>query len=199
MKYIRTTWKKKKYNNYEIQEITGINNNICSIISFLADKHRNLLYQSLYESGNSQYNEQKAWDIIRHIFPFYDCVENIISNGLTQTIPSCLMNAVMFIPDFGTTISLKEQFGLELAPSGQTILQSIIPDFEPITDISKTFRHRVINLIFANNKTASIVEKIISSDPAKKMNIIIFFRNRRIEIEEELKAVNYAQHPPQPL
>lgn len=90
-------------------------NNIDYLVNLLSKKHRDTLYNTLYKSGNDQSGLQKTWSVIKHIIPFYDCVDSTINNDPVQAIPSCLMDAVALIPVFGQATSLSAKFGMGLA------------------------------------------------------------------------------------
>lgn len=90
-------------------------NNIDYLVNFLSKKHRDTLYHTLYQLGNDQSGLQKTWSVIKHIIPFYDCVEGTINNDPVQAVPSCLMDAVALIPVFGQAASLGTKFGMGLA------------------------------------------------------------------------------------
>ncbi|MDH0353401.1 hypothetical protein N7387_01640, partial [Morganella sp. GD04133] len=90
-------------------------NNINYLVNLLGKKHRDTLYDTLYQLGNDQSGLQKTWSVIKHIIPFYDCVEGTINNDPVQAIPSCLIDAVALIPVFGQAASLGAKFGMGLA------------------------------------------------------------------------------------
>lgn len=90
-------------------------NNINYLVNLLGKKHRDTLYDTLYQLGNDQSGLQKTWSVIKHIIPFYDCVEGTINNDSVQAIPSCLIDAVALIPVFGQAASLGTKFGMGLA------------------------------------------------------------------------------------
>ncbi|EKT64597.1 EndoU domain-containing protein [Providencia burhodogranariea] len=85
-----------------------------SFIDALSDIHRNKIYNGLDASGDDKSDIQKTWYAIKHIIPFYDCVEGVINNNPVQAVPSCLMDAVAFIPVFGQAASLSSKFGMGL-------------------------------------------------------------------------------------
>lgn len=85
-----------------------------SFIDSLSDIHRNKIYNGLYTSGDNKSDIQKIWNVIKHFIPFYDCVEGVINNNPVQAVPSCLMDAVAFIPVFGQAASLSSKFGMGL-------------------------------------------------------------------------------------
>lgn len=92
-------------------------NNLYSIVNFLSKKHHKTLYQNLYKTGNvsnDSFDIKNIWDVAKHMIPFYDCVEGIIDSDPMQAVPACLMDAVAFIPVFGTVASLSEKFGTGL-------------------------------------------------------------------------------------
>lgn len=95
--------------------LIGNDNNIDTITNSLSEKHREHLYHALHEAGNDKSGIQKIWNVIKHLIPFYDCVEGSVNNNLEQAIPSCLMDAVSFIPVFGKAASLGSKFGMGLA------------------------------------------------------------------------------------
>lgn len=95
--------------------LTGSGGNINLITDSLSKKHRDNLYSALHEAGNDKSDIQKTWNVVKHIIPFYDCVEGIINNDPGQAVPSCLMDAMAFIPVFARAASLSAKFGMGLA------------------------------------------------------------------------------------
>lgn len=98
----------------EGKKISDNSNNIYYLVNFLSKKHRDTLYDTLYKLGNNQSGLQKTWSVIKHIIPFYDCVDGTINNDPVQAIPSCFMDAVALIPVFGQATSLGAKFGMGL-------------------------------------------------------------------------------------
>lgn len=94
--------------------ISNGSNNIDYLIYSLSEKHRDILYHSLYELGNDKSDLDKTWSVVKHIIPFFDCVEGIINNDPVQAVPSCLMDAMAFIPVFGSAVNLSTKFGTGL-------------------------------------------------------------------------------------
>ncbi|MCT2386406.1 hypothetical protein [Erwinia pyrifoliae] len=97
------------------QALTGNDSHINTITSSLSKKHHDDLYNALYEAGNDKSDIQKIWGVVKHLIPFYDCVEDIVNNNLQQAVPTCLMDAVAFIPVFGEAASLSGKFGMGFA------------------------------------------------------------------------------------
>lgn len=85
------------------------------LVDYLSNLHRNTLYQALYASGNDQSDFQKVWRVIKHIVPFYDCIEGIVNSDPAQAIPACLQDALAFIPLLGQAANLGSKFGLGLS------------------------------------------------------------------------------------
>lgn len=85
-----------------------------SLIDALSDIHRDKIYNGLHTSGDDKSDIQMMWNVIKHFIPFYDCVEGVINNNPVQAAPSCLMDAVAFIPVFGQAVSLSGKFGMGL-------------------------------------------------------------------------------------
>lgn len=85
-----------------------------ALIDTLSNIHRNKIYNALHTSGDDKSDIQKIWNVIKHFIPFYDCVEGVINNNPVQAAPSCLMDAVAFIPVFGQAMSLSGKFGMGL-------------------------------------------------------------------------------------
>jgi len=97
------------------QKISDENDNINSLVESLSGRHRDEFYRKLYESGNDKSDIQKLWVVIKHIIPFYDCIEGILNNDVVQAVPACLMDALAFIPVFGQAASLSGKFGIGIA------------------------------------------------------------------------------------
>ncbi|WP_213990805.1 hypothetical protein [Sodalis sp. dw_96] len=85
------------------------------LIEFFAQIHRDNIYNYLYESGNDKSNIQKIWSLVKNMIPFYDCIDGIIDNNPIEAVPSCLMDAVSFIPVFGQAARLSGKFGMRIA------------------------------------------------------------------------------------
>lgn len=88
---------------------------IKSLVNFLSIKHRDKLYQSLYEKGNDSSHIIKIWNILKHTIPFYDCAEGIINNDPVQGAPSCVMDGIASTPAFSLAVDLTGHFGMKLA------------------------------------------------------------------------------------
>lgn len=95
--------------------LIGNGSHIDIITDSLSEKHRGRLYNELHEAGNDKSDLQNIWNIIKHLIPFYDCVEGVVNNNLEQAIPLCLLDAVSFIPAFGKAANLSGKFGMGLA------------------------------------------------------------------------------------
>ncbi|QHQ25695.1 hypothetical protein GMX10_17865 [Pectobacterium parvum] len=98
--------------------ITGDVNHIVLITDYLRNKHRDVLYNTLYEAGNDKSDIQKIWSVVKHIIPFYDCVEGIINKDIEHAVPACLIDAISFISVFGSVASLNGKFGMGLVRGG---------------------------------------------------------------------------------
>ncbi|EMA4781802.1 EndoU domain-containing protein [Providencia rettgeri] len=87
-------------------------NKISALVNSLCNIHQESLYDGLYQSGNTQSDNQKVWNIVKHVIPFYDCVEGIINDDPVQAVPACLLDAMSLIPVFGEITSLTGKFGM---------------------------------------------------------------------------------------
>ncbi|EGP5687320.1 QWxxN domain [Enterococcus faecium] len=129
----------------------------------LSHKHRHELYDKLYQSGDEKTPLEKAFDVLTHIVPFYDCVTGIIEQDIEKAVPSCLIDVALLIPVAGEAVALSTKFGLgvakaiargglrsalrnsghflptsvELGKLGVSIVRYIDPGVELITDSSK--------------------------------------------------------------
>lgn len=90
---------------------SGSGGNVNIITDSISKKHRDDLYNALYEAGNDKSDIQKVWNVIKHFIPFYDCVEGGVNNNPEQAVPACLLDAVAFVPVFGKAVSLSGKFG----------------------------------------------------------------------------------------
>ncbi|MGM9904355.1 MAG: hypothetical protein ACI32O_10600 [Enterococcus sp.] len=84
-------------------------------IEILSRKHSDQLYSQLYDSGNDKADIEKAWNVIKHFIPFYDCVTGIINQDVGEAVTSCTIDALLFIPVFGQIASLNMKFALGVA------------------------------------------------------------------------------------
>ena len=78
-------------------------------------KHSDQLYNQLYDSGNDKADIKKAWDVIKHFIPFYDCVVGIKNQDVGEAVTSCTIDALLFIPVVGQITSLNMKFALGVA------------------------------------------------------------------------------------
>ncbi|MGM9904023.1 MAG: hypothetical protein ACI32O_08880, partial [Enterococcus sp.] len=85
------------------------------LIETLSRKHSDQLYDQLYDSGNDKADIEKAWDVIKHFIPFYDCVTGIIDRDTGQAVVSCTIDALLMIPVLGQITSLNMKFALGVA------------------------------------------------------------------------------------
>ncbi|MBS0673327.1 hypothetical protein KFO60_13505, partial [Enterococcus faecalis] len=80
-------------------------------------KHRDALYQQLYDSGNEQTTATKVWNVLKHVIPFYDCVVGISEQNAEEAVPNCLIDAVSLIPLLGQVTTFNMRFALGVAKS----------------------------------------------------------------------------------
>ncbi|MDA9461852.1 hypothetical protein B835_1779 [Enterococcus mundtii 3F] len=80
-------------------------------------KHRDALYQQLYDSGNEHTTATKVWNVLKHVIPFYDCVVGISEHNAEEAVPNCLIDAVSLIPILGQVTTFNMRFALGVAKS----------------------------------------------------------------------------------
>ncbi|THE16152.1 hypothetical protein E1H99_00935 [Enterococcus hirae] len=85
------------------------------LIDLFSQKHSDALYDELYKSGNDKSYSEQAWDFIKHLIPFYDCITGIANQDASQAVPSCVIDAVLLIPIIGQITALNTRFALGLA------------------------------------------------------------------------------------
>ncbi|WP_395488897.1 hypothetical protein ACG1VR_12250 [Cedecea davisae] len=105
---------KFKY-SFSINKTAGKYNDEAALVNWLKNKHREALFNNLYQSGNDQSEFQKIWSFIKHLIPFYDCIESIVNKDPLQAIPACLTDALSFLPVFGQATRLSTKFGMQVA------------------------------------------------------------------------------------
>lgn len=88
-----------------------------TLSSQISLKHKDALYQQLYASGNEQTTTTKAWNVIKHLIPFYDCVVGIADQNVEEAVPNCLIDAVSLIPVLGQVNYFNMRFALGVAKS----------------------------------------------------------------------------------
>lgn len=89
--------------------------NVETFIEKISGKHRDALYQHLYDSGNDKTTTEKIWDVVKHFIPFYDCVVSSINRQVGEAVASCLVDVVLLIPLFGPVASLNTKFVMGVA------------------------------------------------------------------------------------
>lgn len=88
------------------------------VSNYLSQQHANRFFDSLYEAGHDYSGIEKVWNVVKHIIPFYDCVEGVSSGDslqIAQALPSCLLDTLAFIPVVGQAASLSGKYGLSVA------------------------------------------------------------------------------------
>ncbi|ADP10437.1 conserved uncharacterized protein [Erwinia sp. Ejp617] len=81
-----------------------------NIINHFKEKHRSELYERTLMAGYDKTPEQKAFEFLMHLFPFYDCVNEKFPNNII----SCVMDLVTVIPVVGSSVNLTWKFGFSL-------------------------------------------------------------------------------------
>ena len=85
-----------------------------AIIDYLAKGHSDDLYHSLYQQGNDKSDIQNIWQYVKHLIPFYDCVEAVVDGDAVQAVPACLMDIISMIPVSGQAASIGGKFTISL-------------------------------------------------------------------------------------
>lgn len=85
------------------------------LINAISAIHRENIYRLLYAAGDEASDIQKLWTYVKHIIPFYDCIEGIIDNNPVQAVPSCMVDAVSMVPVFSQTIKVGRVFNAGLS------------------------------------------------------------------------------------
>ncbi|CCG88395.1 membrane-targeted effector domain-containing toxin [Erwinia piriflorinigrans] len=86
-----------------------------SLVHFLSTSHREKLYHALFEAGNDSSEIGKIWDVVKHIIPFYDCIEGVVNNDPVQAVSSCIMDALPVGTVTGMATDLSVHFAMKLA------------------------------------------------------------------------------------
>lgn len=87
------------------------------LIENLSQQHRNKIYDALYQKGNDQSKTMTLLNTLKHIVPFYDCVEGVSSGNslqIAEAIPSCFLDALALVPGVGQAAALSGKFGAQL-------------------------------------------------------------------------------------
>lgn len=164
-------------------------NNLHSIVDFLSMKYHNDLYRDLYKIGDTGGNDivdrKNIWNIVKHITPFYGCVENIIDSNPVQAIPACLIEVELASKNLLQEISLP--MASELTSLGKETVRDIDHGFELITDISSTSGQRILKQMPGNKQTERIAQKITSEgllDSLPQIHADIYIIEQVPEIKE---------------
>ncbi|MCW2484328.1 hypothetical protein J5069_00300 [Candidatus Symbiopectobacterium sp. NZEC127] len=102
------------------------------LIGYLSKKHSDDFYHQLYASGNDKSGLQKAWGFVKHVIPFYDCIEGIVNNDAAQAVPACMMDIIGLIPVAGQAANMAGKFGTGLAKGlrygGRSLMRGTVGD-----------------------------------------------------------------------
>lgn len=88
------------------------------IAYYLSQLHGINFNDNLYAAGYEYSDSEKVWNVVKHIIPFYDCIEGLSSGDslqIAQALPSCMLDALAFIPLAGQAASLGGKYGMSLA------------------------------------------------------------------------------------
>ncbi|MGG5322094.1 hypothetical protein IGL76_002867 [Enterococcus sp. DIV2381] len=85
------------------------------LIDYIGGKHRDTVYQQLFDSGKETTTAEKVRDVFKHLIPFYDCVVGIINKDVGEAVPSCMLDVVSLIPVLGQVTSLNTRFAFGMA------------------------------------------------------------------------------------
>lgn len=107
---------------YEFEQVFKIDkqpvlikqNKFNSLIDALRDSNRMTLFNELYQSGNDQSDSQQIWNVVKHIIPFYDCINSIIDADILSSAIDCIMDIISLIPVLGQATKLSTKFGVGL-------------------------------------------------------------------------------------
>lgn len=84
---------------------------------YFSQRHANTFYTALYEKGHDYAGIEKIWNVVKHLIPFYDCIDGLTSGDdfkIARALPSCMLDALAFIPVAGQVASLTGKYGLSL-------------------------------------------------------------------------------------
>ncbi|XTZ39719.1 hypothetical protein ACQYRI_06945 [Salmonella enterica] len=108
------------------------------LIYWLSEQYRNTYYTTLYHSGDDKSELEKIWNFIKHIIPFYSCLEGLVSGQKQQVIealPDCFIDVLLFIPLVGQSAALSGRFGLGVA---RGVRNSVLKSTAVVRDKSLT-------------------------------------------------------------
>lgn len=93
------------------QAITGKGTPADNLVQYFNEKHHKEFYSQMYAAGYDPSNREQLWNFFKHFIPFYDC----ITDKFPDNLPSCIFDAMSFIPVAGEAASLGGKFGMSLA------------------------------------------------------------------------------------
>lgn len=85
--------------------------------TYFSQQHADTFYNALYEKGYDYSATEKIWNVVKHLIPFYDCIEGSTSGDVLKAahaLPSCMLDALALIPVVGQAASLSGKYGLSL-------------------------------------------------------------------------------------
>lgn len=94
--------------------IKNVNQKNDSLVTFLTNSHREIFYNSLYQSGYAPSDLQKIWAVAKHMIPLYDCVVSALAHDVERAVPACLLDAVAFFGVAMKIINLNQKFASSL-------------------------------------------------------------------------------------
>lgn len=102
------------------------------LIGHFSKLHSDAFYHGLYETGDDKSDLQKIWRLVKHLIPFYDCIEGIANHDAAQAIPACMTDMLALLPVAGQAASIGGRFGIGLAKGvhqdGKALMQGAVAD-----------------------------------------------------------------------
>ncbi|XTZ38549.1 leucine-rich repeat domain-containing protein [Salmonella enterica] len=165
-----------------------------NLIEYYSEEHRNNFYNSLYSSGKDLSQIEKIWDAVKHVIPFYDCIEGVASGKplqIAEALPSCFLDLLTVVPVAGNAAALSGKYGLSLvqairhgvfkASKGATIKSiiktavknTVLPAPEDVQSVLKgilrTLDPGLETLYRLNSRSGRLAEGVSDSRLAEKL------------------------------
>ena len=84
------------------------------VAHYLATLHRDSFYNELHAQGNDKSDLQKIVSVIKHVIPFYDCIEASVEGNVADAVPACLLDIISLIPVAGLATRMGITFSKSL-------------------------------------------------------------------------------------
>src|SRR5450830_217640 len=115
--------------------------NLTPFFSKLAEKHRILFAQQLYDFGYGKTGKEKAVDFGLSMLPFYTCIKSSNEGSVGEAVFACSIDAIALLPVLGGLSLLSIKFGQALARGSLIAGRHMLSDWAARGSIKAVLGH----------------------------------------------------------